>query len=483
MNAARIPQEIADEISSYSSISDVASMEKGLGVDVLRRRSNPAVYLGRYFKHPVAMLAAMESSGAIIYGPRALEYFVPDKANLTTGWNFCCPPEPGSVATMMFVLHECGVEWEIREESFDALVRGPSGTTVGVPTDFLYCAHKCTESMWLHSKRNSRLLRIASAMYQKVCSMLDVHPDHGEPLGPSHSTAVIKRKDEGGDDISDMNVEIRLGGGRAEGAHARDSMPSRASHIIHGSITRPHGGTDRVAMVVRGGTDDYGRPRGVLSAMDDYAMSHVHCFISGWCAVRLYPQHSDTKTSKVSRRRVPDEEQRLLKAYAESGYKFKWRSAVVKAPAPRVSILDGCTDMISFLGMYSSIMIDRSLVKTVRERIEQSTEFLRMVSWYPSGGIVLMDSGRELEEIYSPFIVGRLPLYTLPSVGVIMEEESDEYHDTISIEECLLACGAEGSEALRTSTPSCHENVDHMDFISVFYVAPAHRDARHSFVL
>lgn len=81
------------DIMKKLSISDALSMKNSYPQNSLLRacydgRISPVSYLQDTFDYVITLLAAMFDTGCILFGPRALPFFVPGSTCLSAPWKF-----------------------------------------------------------------------------------------------------------------------------------------------------------------------------------------------------------------------------------------------------------------------------------------------------------------------------------------------------------------------------------------------------------
>ncbi|KAL7923811.1 hypothetical protein ACQKWADRAFT_320053 [Trichoderma austrokoningii] len=108
--------ESALDIMKKLSISDALSMRNRYPQNSLLRacyneRISPVSYLQDTFDYVITLMAAMLDTGCIIFGPRALPFFVPESIPSNAPWKFGVLGYKELVADMVNALEICGVDW------------------------------------------------------------------------------------------------------------------------------------------------------------------------------------------------------------------------------------------------------------------------------------------------------------------------------------------------------------------------------------
>lgn len=119
--------ELYTDVATYLDIDSAESLAcMAMSEEILRHRLNPLRYLSPVFEDPVFLLKAMTSTGSIISGSRALEYFVPGSVDEDSDWDFYTAACLDSIGPMASCLETLGVKWDSYIHGSD-LIEPPEG--------------------------------------------------------------------------------------------------------------------------------------------------------------------------------------------------------------------------------------------------------------------------------------------------------------------------------------------------------------------
>ena len=131
----RLPIEVLIIIVDYLTITDSSALlESVKGIDRLeeiflrvhRERISIRRYLRRGLKTMIPITKILTVTGACIYGPRAVDYFIPGAASPESSWSFLLPTNVVHLHSFVSLTQKGGVVWEEPDNLLiDRLFRTP----------------------------------------------------------------------------------------------------------------------------------------------------------------------------------------------------------------------------------------------------------------------------------------------------------------------------------------------------------------------
>ncbi|KAK1248311.1 hypothetical protein MKX08_006531 [Trichoderma sp. CBMAI-0020] len=304
--------ESAMDIMKKLSISDALSMRNKYPQNSLLKacydkRINPVSYLQDTFNYVITLMAAMLDTGCIIFGARALPFFVPESIPSNAPWKFGVSGYKESVADMVNALEICGVDWNTTAKNIASNLSHYGKATI---------SRRMLENLdtWvtsLDSKTASLILG------KRLYNIVD---------------AYNKIKEEASRDIKgfelrlDKNNRIRFIPTADIWAHENEEIGHKDAHgrsrsILHGRIKTKRG-YEKVQLII--GSHTNGAKSGMAFVKDFYA-SHVQCFIGGWCASHMYYKQTILKQAKIWRETSAKNDPKIARAvekYKKKGFEF-----------------------------------------------------------------------------------------------------------------------------------------------------------------
>lgn len=423
-----VPQEILDRITSNLNISDTVRTCAAIPNTPLEDRVDPVVYLRRVFSNPKGLLSCMTDTGCIISGSRALEYFEPDSTTPGSDWDFFVCSDLMSVHIMMVALEMSGVKWDVDVGRFSRLLGGDVGHSEDIPLAEVRRAFKHVTRRHGYNCLSTTEgiqpgeLGLITHAYDTSCELSMIRDEDGQTRGTEPITAVKITKTDHvtmWKSIADCyKVELVC-----EREQCTADMPSAYNMfdtgdvIIRGNTSEASGSQD-VQLIVcdalgKGYLPGWETP---MERVTSFYASHVQCFISGWCAVQLFPRYTSKKTSFIWADPEDPSVSKAISKYKARGYKFEAWTQPYTFPAERVSVENGRATFIDFSGMYCD---GASPTSNVKDALSMLKAGLNMISWYVTPyATVAMSTDGELNKARS-----MLAKYDRPATDVCMRKE------------------------------------------------------------
>lgn len=295
-----LPREVMDSIIREMNVGDAINVGAIMGGVAVEQRLDPCKYLSRTFKHSTSLLAAMADYGCVIGGARAADYFSSSRANEGTKWNFFCPPSIAASARMVNILSACGVEWYCNVAGLQNLLDGRVGAEEKISVMRLHHATRAMAAL-----TNNRYEESLSRVREFVClirSMAHRSDAAASPSFNTHGMITVRRMDgmntRSEHKLPNVSVDVEIMRGLGLTRYP-DVLP------FHGKIKNNKGSTEEVCLMVcyrrlestistlRMG--DRFTERSVIEAATQQWISCATCFITGWCAVQVFPEEDDKK--------------------------------------------------------------------------------------------------------------------------------------------------------------------------------------------
>ncbi|KAI9036323.1 uncharacterized protein KD926_002087 [Aspergillus affinis] len=289
-----LPVELLTEITSTLNISDATSAQRASAP--IGTRANPFAYLRRTFGNPLELMSAMMETGTIISGSRALEYFEPGSIDDSSDWDFIVHPDDTAIGLMLRTLECSGVTWDVDIGIFDRLLHSPRGhverTSLGILDRANAHArrnmHADTTGMgkayWQDVHRLvNRLLQMANRSVKQCRRNTRAQSDEEGVL----PVAVVITKEDDTIGYSGMALLVSceiVSENRMTYAEDNEGLQM---YVIKGSIDV--GGKATAVQLIPHLRGRLGSKVRSLDVVVSFYATHVQCFISGWCAVQLFP--------------------------------------------------------------------------------------------------------------------------------------------------------------------------------------------------
>lgn len=407
MNTA--PQEILDKIVSNLNIEDTVSSHCAIPAVSLRGRTDPVVYLGQAFRNSRFLLACMTDTGSVLSGSRALEYFEPGNIVADSDWDFFVHNDLESVRVMMAALEYSGVEWSIDTLKFSRLLDGDVGCSETIPLVHITGAHRyAARETTLHesgtqperSARREAEVGLVGFVYDEcVLAAHDAGKGWGSVRTSGTATAKVTKKDHNYGHVpleACFDVTVNFGSETA----APGGLPAYGEDSDSGSVLQGHvsvaGESQKVQLILCApGSSGYPMQRQTpVMRVSSFYASHVQCFLSGWCAVQLFPEETSKRTAFIWDTLLEASVWRAIDKYKERGYTFKGWEGPYTFPSKRLSVRDRSVLFVDFTPTYKEALADADYP---RELFRMLRAGLDMLSWYVNqDGCIELSVDKEL---------------------------------------------------------------------------------------
>lgn len=388
-----IPQEILDRITSNLNIGDTVKACAAKSSVAVEDRVDPRRYLREAFTHPDYLMACMTDVGCVISGSRALEYFEPGSTAETSDWDFLIHSDLLSLLYMLSALEYSGVTWDIDTEKFTRLMDGKQGHTETLFTyelqrAYMYCdgrnempAMENVARVPVRDKDEENLIR---CIYAKYRDLITAEP-HSGVRRPRDTITVTRTAVSYGHNAVDAAFHVELGDVTKNSVFDGYRWDEDFGSILRGR-TSDSTGNQTVQLIV------CSPKRGFRSSTCETPMeritsfyaSHVQCFISGWCAVQLFPKESSERTAFLWTDPIADPTVGpAIEKYESRGFTFMDWQTPYKFPVDRITVGNGKALFVSFEDMYAETLGDRF---DTRGLFEELTAGIEMLSWYVNAG-------------------------------------------------------------------------------------------------
>lgn len=370
-----------------------------LSEELMTQRCSPETFLAKAFGYPISLLAAMADEGALIACSQSLEFFIPGTTDRDSDWDIYVPGNLRAVTNMLTVLKECGVQWMWLGDRLDEFIHGHCGATLEVP-----CSSLKNFNQWStinlnghqderHRVRERRRLVFYLLRRRLVLVGRDEEDEDDIDIDTDIIRATRLRDDLLFNDAC-TKVEIIGGGPYVEKTPYEGMIKDR---VISGIVRRRQRVTKVRLIICQHTLLD--RETTSLHLITNFYASHIQCFISGWCAVQLFPTKGERA---ITYKGVEcDTINAGIAKYKERGYTFEDPPIPLKFPTDRIRIKGGSALLVSFDHLYEGIA---EFCRTYRDQVERYTKVrqtsLEMISWFVnSRGTLTMCVDPEVEDI------------------------------------------------------------------------------------
>ncbi|KAL5344831.1 hypothetical protein ACLOAV_010228 [Pseudogymnoascus australis] len=344
-----LPSETICNIMGMMGIDDVEKFAATYGESYLKVRTDPVVYLGKVFRYPVTLLAAMTDTGSVVSGSFALEYFVSGSQGAGSDCDIYVPGNPQCVEKMMATLQVCGVEWDGRLPDFENMLSGGPGTVINVT----FCALSNIErGLMSHQAPESAApgcvpgnTRGIIKLVRAICKSTIYAQDDGT----SNPVLTVRKLTYNTDDITVDDLDVSLMS-TAQDSNSGIIYPEIRGHhtVINGSSTHK-GRTTKVQLIVN---QFYGKPIRALQTITAFYASHVQCFISGWCAAHIFHDVAVKKEGIIWDTGVNPRAKNAILKYEGRGYKFRKPDGAYKSTGQPITMGECPSKIVSFKDLY-----------------------------------------------------------------------------------------------------------------------------------
>lgn len=381
-----LPLEILAEITSSLNIRDVSSAQKAHHDVPLNTRVNPFTYLRSTFSNPLELMTAMTDTGTVISGSRALEYFEPGSVSNDSDWDFFVHPDATAVSVMMRVLEESGVKWDIDLGPLERLMAGQRGHVEKMHINDIrransYAHHNArhnttgyTNAYWKSMHNFTlRLLGVSSKVVhsaRKKTVRYMRENDGGTLVKPI--VAVIRKED---DTVRNHSMAISVSSevtSHKEVDYADDERLEM--FIIRGSVDA-RGTKENIQLVACTRMFHTTKPRPMDKISSFYA-THVQCFISGWCAVQLFPELTRRKTAMIWTGIGRYNWSYAVEKYTDRGYTFTSRCHSELPDATVIRVTDEKVLSVDFQEFYKGEILTQGAEERYKT-LEETFVWLR----------------------------------------------------------------------------------------------------------
>lgn len=372
----KLPTEILDRVVANLNPVDAASVHREYGRASFKRRVDPAMYLRSTFSNPMNLLAVMASTGCVISGSRALEYFEPHSVAADSDWDFFAYNEQDSIYLMMKALENSGVVWDVDSGKFTRLVKGPNGHSEEMTVSQLARAYGN-----MTKPRDPWITGIYRATNDALSAKHQVNMWDLSHSGRAH-LKITKVSSEPTGTEPWVTVDVRLEDEleekitrRAESGDAFSNPYDNGIRTVIAGHVKGNRGEQKVQLVL---CDVL-----ILDKITSFYASHVQCFISGWCAVQLFPRETSNRQSILWNKEGTLNVKRAITKYEARGFTFVERPRKHVFPARRMSLDRGGLSFVSFQSFYKQQMACRG---DAERRLDRAffllTEAFRLNSWW-----------------------------------------------------------------------------------------------------
>ncbi|KAL7917343.1 hypothetical protein ACQKWADRAFT_306993 [Trichoderma austrokoningii] len=300
------------DIMKKLSISDALSMKNKYPQNSLLRacydeRISPVLYLQDTFDYAITLMAAMLDTGCIIFGPRALPFFIPGSIPANAPWKFGISGYKESVVDMVNALEICGVDWNTIAKNIASDLSHYGKATI---------SRRMLENLgtWVTSLGSKTASLILG---RRVYDIVDAYDQIKEEM--SQDIAGFKLR-------LDMNNRIRFiptadAWARESEEIGYDDAHGRSCSILHGKIKTKRG-YEKVQLVIGSHTNGI---KSCMTFVKDLYASHLQCFIGGWCASHLYYKQTSVKQARIWRDASTKDDPKIVRAvekYRKMGFEF-----------------------------------------------------------------------------------------------------------------------------------------------------------------
>lgn len=389
----KIPVELISDITSKLSIADTVSMSKVDRRVTSEERGDPSKYLGETFQHPMCLLASMADSGTIISGSRALEYFFPGSMSQDSGWDFYVPGDATSVHMMMVSLEVSGATWDQDHAKMRSFVMADAGHETEMSLDNVYKAdyfakaklNRYRQSDIPELNRLSRIMEAISTVSSEVREeVLNLEGHLNSIHSAEYRRAHIARLKKVGNGHMEGYTEVQI-------RRSQASVPDYCDNFFNSSIVTgkilTHGREETIRMIVCKDIHNQLVMECPLREVTRSYGSHLQCFISGWCAVHLFPKITSARESIRWDSTADSSTDAAVRKYEKRGYSFESPSVFgpYEFPARRLSVYNGNVMFLSFTSFYKKfIRPDKVTEMALERRMSTLKRSLGLRSWYMS---------------------------------------------------------------------------------------------------